>query len=579
MQERSKLTNNTDETELEGLISGDIIFTVPYFQRAYKWKPDKIKQLNSDVLRIVDETDLHFLGAVIVHGRRTNPSEPTPFDIIDGQQRITTIILYLCAVVKQLCQVKEFSTAKNLFLKYLVIGRDTSLTANIKLIPCKEDRTQLNSIYEGLIGIKNFKKELGGFNLKLPPAAGKSKGPLINNYRAISRFLKEQFDTAGIDRITDIYTAILEAMSVVQIDVYDPTNGPKIFDALNSRQEPMTIGDLVRNEIFSRVATKPQADIEQIDEHKWQPFYNKFKNINTNLFDAYFFPYGLIKNQNIKKSEVYNYLRDSWEHISDPVNIIEELEIFQTAFIDLVSGTNLQCHDKDIELSFNNLTRAKIPTSTYSFLVQLSNSIVEKKTNKKDALETLACVESFLVRRALCGFEPTGLHAVFKRLWVDCGGAATKSKVISAIKKHKTVAWPDNADVKQAIVKRSLYNSAITPYFLVQYDKSLAGDYPDTMPWIEHVLPTTMSPAWQKDFNKDQHDDLKDTLANLIPLTKEMNIKVGNKGYKEKMKVYEKDSSFKSAREFAKNNTMWTPVDIQSRAVELGDWAVKHWKY
>ena len=223
----------------------------------------------------------------------------------------------------------------------------------------------------------------------------------------------------------------------------------------------------------------------------------------------------LIKNQNIKKSEVYNYLRDSWEHISDPVNIIEELEIFQNAFIDLVSGTNLQCHDKDIELSFNNLTRSKIPTSTYPFLVQLSNSIVEKKTNKKDALEILACVESFLVRRALCGFEPTGLHAVFKRLWVDCGGAATKSKVISAIKKHKTVAWPDNAEVKQAIAKRSLYNSAITPYFLVQYDKSLAGDYPDTMPWIEHVLPTTMSPAWQKDFNKDQHDDLKDTLANL----------------------------------------------------------------
>ena len=76
-------------------------------------------------------------------------------------------------------------------------------------------------------------------------------------------------------------------MSVVQIDISDPTNGPAIFDSLNSRQEPMTIGDLVRNEIFSRVANESSSKIEQIDQHKWQPFYQKFQQNKKNLFDSY----------------------------------------------------------------------------------------------------------------------------------------------------------------------------------------------------------------------------------------------------------------------------------------------------
>ncbi|MFZ5841452.1 MAG: GmrSD restriction endonuclease domain-containing protein [Pseudomonadota bacterium] len=74
MAHRNRLTNNSDETDIASLISGDTIFCIPYFQRPYKWSPERLKQLNQDILSLVDEeSDFHFLGAVIVHGRRTNP--------------------------------------------------------------------------------------------------------------------------------------------------------------------------------------------------------------------------------------------------------------------------------------------------------------------------------------------------------------------------------------------------------------------------------------------------------------------------------------------------------------------------
>jgi uncharacterized protein with ParB-like and HNH nuclease domain len=62
MPKPNRLTNNSDETDIAALISGDTVFSIPYFQRAYKWKPERLKQLERDILGIVDTGELHFLG-------------------------------------------------------------------------------------------------------------------------------------------------------------------------------------------------------------------------------------------------------------------------------------------------------------------------------------------------------------------------------------------------------------------------------------------------------------------------------------------------------------------------------------
>jgi hypothetical protein len=70
---------------------------------------------------------------------------------------------------------------------------------------------------------------------------------------------------------------------------------------------------------------------------------------------------------------------------------------------------------------------------------------------------------------------------------------------------------------------------------------------------------------------------MKDLLANLIPLSKEMNASLSNKAYQEKRKIYETDSMFKSARQFAQTYSEWTPSALQSRSETLADWAIKRW--
>lgn len=579
MAKRNRLTNSTDETEIAQLISGDNVFTIPYFQRAYKWKPERLKQLEKDILSIVDSEgeETHFLGAIIIHGRRSNPSEPDVHEVIDGQQRITTVFIYICAIVKVLCDLGELSEAAGLFQKYLVIGRDTSLPSNVKLHSCKDDRAQLNFVMNDLLSDARLVERLGNFQLKPLPTTASDKGILRNNYRSALRFLEEQVQQGQVERIRAIYRAILDSMSVVQIDVWDPTNGPKIFDSLNSRQEPMTIGDLVRNEIFSKVAAKHPDKIEEIDSTHWQPFYHGFQIDGKNLFDGYFFPYGLIQDPNLKKSEVYASLKKAWQSMENPSEIIAQLASYQKAFIDILCGKNSQEHAKTVAKAFRNLFDAGIPTSTFPFLMQLSNALKEGTVSQKNGLEVLAVVESFLVRRAICGHEPTGLHAVFKRLWRDCNGVWDKKSVTEQIRMHKTVAWPNSEDVARAIETRPLYGSGITPYLLIEFDRSLGGDLPTNIPWTEHILPQKPCDAWFDTFTREEHESQKDLLANLIPLSREMNVVVSNGPYETKRIAYKDDSMFKSARSLANSTTSWTPETLRARGKELAKWAVQRW--
>jgi hypothetical protein len=257
--------------------------------------------------------------------------------------------------------------------------------------------------------------------------------------------------------------------------------------------------------------------------------------------------------------------------------IIGDLSRYQDAFIDIACGTNHMGHSKPLAEKFRNLWLSDVPTSTYPFLMPLSKAVQDKKLSDQKAIEILEVVESFLTRRAVCGLEPTGLHAVFKRLWSDCDGKPTKESVDKEIRKHKTVLWPKDDQFKENIRHRSLYGVGITHYLLLEYDKSLGGDQPDNIPWIEHVLPTTPAKQWFRVFTPDEHASQKDLLPNLLPLSKEMNSGLSNKPYSDKRERYRKDSMFKSARAFADNIADWTPERIEKRGLELAAWAVKRW--
>jgi Protein of unknown function (DUF1524) len=209
--------------------------------------------------------------------------------------------------------------------------------------------------------------------------------------------------------------------------------------------------------------------------------------------------------------------------------------------------------------------------------MQLLNGISDGVVSETDGADILDLIESFLVRRAISGHEPTGLHAVFKRLWVDCRGHIDPTTVEAVIRSHKTVVWPSGDDVRKSVKTRPLYGSSITNYVLEEWNVSLGGDVVDVDFWIEHILPEKPHDGWEM-FSKEQESS-KDLLANLLPLTQKMNQELSNGPYNLKRPTYQEDSCFKATRKFADEYAVWTPETLAERNQELANWAISRWRF
>lgn len=570
----TRLTTNSQESTIGDLLAiGPGIYLIPFFQREYRWAPDKANNLLDDILNVVDGlTDKHFLGAVIVHGRRANPTDPKVYEVIDGQQRLTTAFLFMAAVVKALANVREYEEAAKLAQNYLQIGRDYR-KSNLRIHSSRLDRSMMAAVIEDLRADPKLIEALRPYELNALPAYGQTKGPIRNNYNRFKRFFVEELEQGGVERVRQIYEAFLNSFTVVQIDVIDPTDGPKIFDSLNSRQEPMKISDLVRNEIFRKISDEAPEKIERIDEEVWQPFYSSFDVNGTNHFEKYLFPFGLVSDANLRKSDVFINLRNQWNKVADPIQIIASLDHLKAPFLDTLFGTNASGFEPELAKRYARLSALGAPSSVLPFTMRLGRTVMNGEIDEAPAAKVLDVVESFLVRRAIVGHEPTGLHAVFKRLWADLEGDISAASVTSAIAGHKTVAWPDAAEVREAIMTRPLYGSAITPFLLLEHDISLGGDPHDAIETIEHVLPQTADADWKQLYGERFVAGDTNALPNLLPCTGKMNASLGNQAYALKKGRFAKDSKFKSTREFSAAHDDWNREGFVSRADELATWA------
>ena len=576
-----KLTTNSEESSLYDILGNDVYFSIPLFQRQYVWDANLVDGLLEDFDNVVDQDSSHFLGAVISHTHKTTAAQAGKYDLIDGQQRLTTIFLFICACVRVLSLNKQAENAADYAEKYLFLRKPIKNGSNAKLQPSLNDRAQLNKILKDIDKQPDLRKILG--NLEFVPLSSpsdsKSDGKLRRNYIKFVNFLKNKMQTNGgsTDIVLTYLDKVLLNLTMVEIIIEDAATGPTIYNSLNGGQNPMTIGDLVRNGIFSKVASSADEMI-QLEETYWRPFYEGFNDGKKYHFDEYFFPYGLTVDPNLKKNDTYGRLQRDWAKIPDATQILELLKKHQKCFMDLRTGGNSQSLPVGLFKSFRKLHSMGAPASIYPFVMQLMYGYESGIVGEKVCIDILETVESFLVRRAVCGHEPTGLHAVFKRLWSEVRENLSASSVENVMRVHKTVKWPSNEDFSNAIKTRNLAGSSIINFLIIELDHDLGGDSPLNKPTIEHVLPKTRGGLWLRDFNEDQHERIIDTFANILPLSAKMNSSMGNSDYAVKSQEYGKNSMYKVTREFSKKYTTWTPTEVQTRAEELSLWASQKWK-
>lgn len=568
-----KITDNSSENTFHQLTSQAATLVMPLFQRRYVWTNRQLNRMFEEIESVVEqEAHSRFLGAVIAVRRVTNPSQPDPYEIVDGQQRLTTLYLILLAAAQLAAKNGNISYAKGLIGTNLFVDWAQDAPYNTKLAPSIEDRPQFRSIFKEVVGTGDL-EDLIAPKVKLPYGGTEASGPLTRQFSNIKKILNKKHKDHGFEYIERMVEAARNGLTFVFILLKDPGSATTVFEGLNDPGVPISVGDLVKNEVFARKGYDAE-DAQHLHDEKWLPFFSRFGA----LFNDYFFPYSVIQKSNTSKTDMFRNLREAWKDM-DSGQIIEHLDQYTGPYLAL-NGREKEIKEfpKEIAAAITDLHRAKHPTSAFSFEMKLLDHFLKGKISSQEVVGILRLLEAFFVRRALCGVEPTGLLGMFRTMWSNMGEHPSAEKVAAVILKRQTIEWPSDQRLREQIQQRGLYSTSIARYVLFEYDKSFGADqgYFDDFT-IEHILPQSLTIEWEEKFSKSVHSKVKDLWANLLPLTSQMNSNVRQSVFQVKRGYFKDDSMFASTRRFAEQTEDWNQDALDARTSALSDWAVQRW--
>lgn len=329
-----KVTDAPEESSFADLVSGDNVLSIPLFQRPYRWNQKHLGPLLEDIESIRDEiANSVFLGVIVSYSRGTGPGRPVTWEVVDGQQRITTLYLSVMAAAEVVARKGDAKWAADVIGSYLLVRPLASNPVNTKLVPSYADRSQFAAIWTRIADIPQL-RAIPAFlyNAPMPPpASGATEGEMSAQYVRLRREMTKIFEEHGQEELERLVEIIARRLSFVSISLRDPAVAPKIFERLNARAEPVTIADLVRNEIFSR-SGENAVQAQHVFNTYWEPFVATFKAAGTDL-EKFLFPYGLLLNPNVRKADLFPQLRLRWGQLGEPKEIIADLDRFRPTFL------------------------------------------------------------------------------------------------------------------------------------------------------------------------------------------------------------------------------------------------------
>lgn len=551
------------------IFKGEREYVSPLFQRQFVWGKKEVDQLWKDVDEILDGTEsTRFLGALVLEVKTAGLAfQPDSTWIVDGQQRLTTLYITLLRIAHEADNAGADDLASTLYRQYL-FNQDGDYKWRPKLLPTLLDYRQFNALFVGLASVTP----------RLQAAFGEDAGQLNKANRLIRSAVRERCmdgRTFCEVKAKKLVATLLEKLKFVQIMLGDSQDPHQVFDSLNAQGVRLENKDLIRNIVFQPLAEQP-AEAETLYRNKWVPLEEELKE----RFDSYFFPFALIHKPSVTKSTLLSSLRDRWKGNS-PTEIVDDLKTYVPVFNSLTSEEASSRDALTSSVAINSLIcrlyRMLAPTSIYPFVMKLIMEFKDGGISEEWVAQNLLQVEAFLVRRAIAGFEPTGLHAVFKDLWSKTQG--NPQKFVDEIDANPTVQFPDDNEFSNDIRERPLYGRRLAKYILAEYERGLLGGdpYPDIDPTIDHVMPQELNDVWKEVISPTEHISLKDTWANLVPLSGPANSEKGRKPWSDVRKYFQTETIFKTTKRLAYQYEEWNANTIRTRAENLALWAVDRW--
>lgn len=561
------------ETTLNKLLNTSRQFIVPIFQRNYSWQKSQYEQLWFDILRAskFKEKQNHFIGSIVYIDMGTPAGRPQQLLLIDGQQRLTTISILLCAIkdyVKKFnleTKLINLAKIKNQFL----YNSDEIDEDRYKLLLNVQDKETYIKLIDNTIFTVN------------KPATNIIKCYEFF-YERIEDFIKQH------GQIDEIYAGIFK-LSLVSISLDKDSDNPQmIFESMNSTGKDLSQTDLLRNYLLMDLTPEKQT---RLYKTYWKPMEELFgediyKN-DLNKFDYFIRDFLTLKSDTghiCKINNVYeNFKRYYLDNNCEKFTVLKDLFTYAKyyACIDL-----LQENDDELKLYWQEFKKLDSHV-VYPFLLKLYDDYSRQILIKEDFKKILQVVISYLWRRAICEIPTNSLSKTFATLYQAVDKEDYVNSIIKAfVFKSSYKRFPSDYEVREKLQTKDIYHFRLRKYLLEaleNYYHKEPIDLNTANYTIEHIMPQNIEHnlSWQQMLGEDWqevHSLYLHTLGNLTITG--YNAEMSNKSFWEKVNG---ESGFKHSHlklnESIVQCDVWNKKAIQRRTNILTDIILKIWKY
>ena len=538
------------------LLQGSKQFIIPIFQRTYSWEQRHCEQLWDDIIRVGshEELDSHFIGSVVYIPEQDTSAAISRWLVIDGQQRITTILLLLIAIRDRL--KKE--------------GRESPVTAEY--------------IDDAFLNNRHGKDELK-YKLLLTQTDTQTLTRLVENKeppepasQRITENLKLFQDKVALADLDLVYRGIRKLM-IVDVRLQQSIDNPQmIFESMNSTGLALTQADLIRNFVLMGLDHAQQT---RLYEDYWRPMEVEFGAENyIRDFDEFvrFFLVISARNHRIRKQDVYDEFK-IYSRQFDVEDLLVSLKEFATYFCRISLGTE---HEPDLATVFRDIRELRADVC-YPFLMEVYQDYQASKVSREDFIEIARMVEGYVFRRAVCDIPTNSLRQTFATFT----NGLDKENLAEAVKAKFLLLpsyrrFPDDDEFVRQIKVRNLYKWNRRSYWLRRFENHGRKEHVPVQNYtIEHIMPQNenLSAEWRESLGDDWqhvHQDFLHTLGNLT-LTG-YNSEYSDHPFKQKRDM---EGGFKQSP--LRLNTglgsceQWNEQTIRSRAERLAKGAVDIW--
>lgn len=617
-------------------------YVIPIFQRHYVWnKQDQWEPLWDDLIaqvriRLDGRTPKpHFCGAIVVDEKRKEVvTDPSRFNVIDGQQRLTTFEIILSALRD--VAIKHDDRELSATIGKLIFNAAPSQSSPpqiahgdlAKLRPTKFDRQPFLDV---LLSADREKVREKYHTIYSPAAKGKpaakvaevpnTVGAYLFFYDSISRLVAAPEQTFGSEAYSpgEVLEAVANAVRadfhsvVIMLDNSD--DAQIIFESLNYRGQPLLASDLIRNYAFMR-AEQNRENVEQIYAEEWSKFEDRFwavedrqgrlKKPRMEFFFANFL--GSCTGEEVNHSRIYQEYLGWINYKKHEMDVRTELH-FISKYVEVYRNLVAPQGPSDLASFARFLAAFDI---TIAFPLVMAIFTADLDDDQKSVM--LLTLESYLIRRAVCGRTAKGYNKLFLNAIKELRSRNITPDHLQQYlggQKGESADWPDDEEFKIAFIRRPAYkelSAARLIYILRKIEDAETSRLSEVVTInsqlsVEHVMPQGWWGVWTlktgAHANEEQveqarrweaiglsmdalsravmeRENLIDTFGNLTLLTGPLNSSVSNGTFPQKRSAILQYCALRLNRYF-QTVAEWDEDAILKRAEFLFDSAKELW--